>query len=71
VLSLSKNSNSEIHGDKPTAATASAFGDRKDLGAVAFERTRMPMVMADARLPDLPVVLANRAFLELTGYSGF
>ena len=27
------------------------------------------MVVADPRLPDTPIVLANRAFLELTGYS--
>ena len=29
----------------------------------------MPMVITDARLPDNPIVLANKAFLELTGYS--
>ncbi|MBP2449079.1 PAS domain S-box-containing protein [Rhizobium leguminosarum] len=29
----------------------------------------MPMVVADARKPDLPIVLANKSFLELTGYS--
>jgi PAS domain S-box-containing protein len=29
----------------------------------------MPMVISDPRQPDNPIVLANRAFLELTGYS--
>jgi PAS domain S-box-containing protein len=29
----------------------------------------MPMVVSDPRQPDNPIVLANRAFLELTGYS--
>ena len=29
----------------------------------------MPMVIADARQPDYPIVLANQAFLDLTGYS--
>lgn len=29
----------------------------------------MPMVIADARQPDCPIVLANRSFLALTGYS--
>lgn len=29
----------------------------------------MPMVVADARQPDYPIVLANQAFLDLTGYS--
>lgn len=28
----------------------------------------MPMVMTDARLPDNPIVMANAAFLALTGY---
>jgi PAS domain-containing protein len=29
----------------------------------------MPMVVADARKVDLPIVLANKAFLDLTGCS--
>ncbi len=29
----------------------------------------MPIVVTDARQPDLPIVLANEAFLKLTGYS--
>ena len=29
----------------------------------------MPMIICDPRLPDQPIVLANKAFLELTGYS--
>jgi PAS domain-containing protein len=29
----------------------------------------MPMVMTDAGQPDNPIVLANQAFLDLTGYS--
>ena len=28
----------------------------------------MPMVISDARLPDNPIVLANAAFLQMTGY---
>jgi PAS domain S-box-containing protein len=35
----------------------------------AVTATRMPMVVTDPRQPDNPVVLANRAFLEVTGYS--
>jgi PAS domain S-box-containing protein len=42
---------------------------RCKLAAIAFERTRMPMVISDAQLPDNPIVLANQAFLDLTGYS--
>jgi PAS domain S-box-containing protein len=35
----------------------------------AFERTRMPMVVTDPALPDNPIIFANGAFLELTGYA--
>ena len=33
-----------------------------------MERTRTPMVVTDPRLPDNPIVLANEAFLKMTGY---
>src|SRR4051812_34069917 len=58
-----------LHGDNPAAAAQRALPDRNELAAVAVERTRMPMVITDARLPDNPIVLANNAFLELTGYT--
>ncbi len=57
-----------LRGDCPAAASPEVLLDRKALAATAFERTRMPMLVADARQPDHPIVLANRAFLELTGY---
>lgn len=57
-----------FHGDPPAAAAAQALADRHELAFVAVERTRMPMVVTDARQPDNPIVLANRAFLEVTGY---
>ncbi len=59
----------DLHGDNPSAASRQGFADRKELASFAFERTRMPMVVADARAPDQPIVLANWSFLELTGYS--
>jgi PAS domain S-box-containing protein len=59
---------SDLHGDIPSASTPKGFADRKELVSFAFERTRMPMVIADAKDPDQPIVLANSAFLELTGY---
>jgi PAS domain S-box-containing protein len=59
----------DLHGDDPSAASAQGFADRKELASFAFERTRMPIVVADARAPDQPIVLANSSFLELTGYS--
>jgi PAS domain S-box-containing protein len=60
---------SDIHGDNPAAATKQGMVDRKELAAFAFQRTRMPMVVSDAREPDFPIVLANDAFLALTGYA--
>uniref|UniRef100_B0T3W0 histidine kinase n=1 Tax=Caulobacter sp. (strain K31) TaxID=366602 RepID=B0T3W0_CAUSK len=56
------------HGDPPAASTARGRADRKELASFAVERTRMPMVIADARHGDHPIVLANQAFLDLTGY---
>ncbi len=34
----------------------------------AIEMTRMPMILTDPNLPDNPIVFANRAFQDLTGY---
>ena len=56
-------------GDPPAAANSDALPDRRELALVAVERTRMPMVVTDAQRPDHPIVLANGAFLELTGYT--
>ncbi len=60
---------SNLHGDGPSASTAQAELDRRELAFVAMERTRMPMVVTDPRQPDNPIVLANRSFLEETGYA--
>ena len=57
-----------LHADAPVAASPQGLADRKELAATAFERTRMPMVVTDPRQPDNPIVLANDAFLQLTGY---
>jgi PAS domain S-box-containing protein len=56
-------------GDPPAAADPTALPDRKELALVAVERTRMPMVVTDPRQPDNPIVLANQAFLDLSGYT--
>ena len=37
--------------------------------AAAVRATRMPMIVTDPRQDDNPIVFANDAFLELTGYS--
>ncbi len=36
--------------------------------AAAVHATRMPMIIADAQAPDMPIVFANDAFLALSGY---
>lgn len=36
--------------------------------ATAIGNTRMPMVITDARHHDNPIIFANQAFLDLTGY---
>jgi PAS domain S-box-containing protein len=60
---------SHLQGDDPRAASESVLADRRELALIAVERTRMPMVVSDPRLPDNPIVLANTAFLELCGYA--
>ncbi len=44
-------------------------GEGRDIFFTAVESTRMPMVVADPRLPDVPIVFVNDAFLAMTGYS--
>jgi PAS domain S-box-containing protein len=58
-----------LEGDAPAAASPRARADRGMLAEIAVERTRMPMVVTDPRQPDNPIVMANKAFLELTGYT--
>lgn len=43
--------------------------DSRDLAFVALKRARMPMAISDPRRPDNPIVLANTAFYDLTGYT--
>ncbi|WP_083440474.1 MULTISPECIES: histidine kinase famiy protein [Aquincola] len=44
-------------------------GQGRDIFFAAVETTRMPMVITDPRLPDNPIVFANNAFLDMTGYT--
>ncbi|WP_206362062.1 PAS domain-containing protein [Sphingomonas montana] len=52
----------------PAAASEIGLTDRAALALISVERTRMPIVVSDARQPDEPIILANQAFLTLTGY---
>ena len=40
-----------------------------DLLKNAFDASRNPITISDCSLPDNPIIYANRAFSELTGYS--
>ncbi|MEH6436554.1 PAS domain-containing protein [Massilia sp. DD77] len=42
--------------------------ERGNIFFAAVEMTRMPMVVTDPRQEDNPIVFANNAFLDLTGY---
>ncbi|MDQ3470767.1 MAG: PAS domain-containing protein [Pseudomonadota bacterium] len=62
------------HSDRPSeqqkAAEADVEGFRDDLGpfVVAADETRMAMVFTNAKEAANPIVYANQAFLELTGW---
>ena len=53
----------------PTTTLAGVGTARSDLLFTAADKTRMAMIVTDPNLPDNPIVFANRAFLELSGYS--
>jgi|GEM_PF-6924673 len=40
-----------------------------DIFFSAIETTRMPMILTDPNQPDNPIVFANQAFLNMTGYA--
>lgn len=44
------------------------LADRGGVFFAAVEMTRMPMLLTNPRLTDNPIVFANKAFLDLTGY---
>ena len=45
------------------------LGERGSVFFAAIEMTRMPMILTDPNKPDNPIAFANRAFLDLTGYT--
>lgn len=53
-------------GRNVVASTAGHTGG--DIFFAAVQMSRMPMVLADAGQPDMPLVFVNQAFLEMTGY---
>jgi PAS domain S-box-containing protein len=51
-----------------TFITQDGLQDRGNIFFAAVEMTRMPMTVTDPRQADNPVVFANGAFFDLTGY---
>lgn len=49
-------------------ATGSISHKGKDIFFAAVETTRMPMIVTDPNTHDNPIIFANKAFLEMTGY---
>jgi hypothetical protein len=60
----------DLHGDKPSASSRKGFADRKELASFAFERTRMPMVVVDARAADQPYRARQRLVPRTDGLCG-
>jgi PAS domain S-box-containing protein len=59
-----------IKSETQKVAEAKVDGFRSDLGpfVVAAETTRMAMLFTDAKEPGNPIIFANDAFLDLSGY---
>ncbi len=55
--------------DPPRAPPAAAVPGRDDIFFAAVEMTRMPMIVTDPNQPDNPIVFANQAFQQMTGYA--
>jgi len=64
-------SNDDNNSEDQKSAEAEVESFQDDLGpfVVAAETTRMAMVFADACETDNPIIFANDAFFELTGYT--
>jgi len=53
---------------RESTITRPDLNERGGVFFAAVEMTRMPMILTDPNKPDNPVVFANKAFLDLTGY---
>ena len=49
-------------------STGDISGSGKNIFFAAVETTRMPMIVTDPKRDHNPIIFANQAFLELTGY---
>ena len=53
---------------KQSVISHDGLDERGSVFFAALEMTRMPMILTNPRLEDNPIVFANNAFLDLTGY---
>ncbi|CAA9489975.1 MAG: Signal transduction histidine kinase [uncultured Sphingomonadaceae bacterium] len=59
---------SGLHHWRESTITEPGLEARGNVFFAAIEMTRMPMILTDPNIPDNPIVFANKAFLDLTGY---
>ncbi|WP_341208871.1 histidine kinase famiy protein [uncultured Sphingomonas sp.] len=57
-----------LHHWRESTITDPNLQDRGGVFFAAIEMTRMPMLLTDPNKDDNPIVFANKAFLDLTGY---
>jgi len=50
------------------SSTGDISGSDHNIFFAAVETTRMPMIVTDPKRPDNPIIFANNAFIDMTGY---
>jgi len=66
--SFSPTGNRPTHHWKRSTIAEPGLEQRGTVFFAALQMTRMPMILTDPRQNDNPIVFANKAFLDLTGY---
>ncbi len=66
--SFSPTGNRPSHHWKSSTVAEPGLEQRGTVFFAALQMTRMPMILTDPRQDDNPIVFANKAFLDLTGY---
>jgi PAS domain S-box-containing protein len=66
--SFSPTGNKPSHHWKSSTVAEPGLEQRGTVFFAALQMTRMPMILTDPRQDDNPIVFANKAFLDLTGY---
>ena len=57
-----------VHNPASSIVAEPGLDQRGTVFFAALQMTRMPMIITDPRQDDNPIVFANKAFLDLTGY---